>query len=107
MIITQKIFDSIQCKNGRARKRMARRCLKKAFAFNCREIGILGAQCKKYNPLEMELANHVAREQSAKTKRKAARRMKDIEKSVAAGLRARYPLVFPNWKEIYATRSRS
>lgn len=97
MIITQKTFDSILRKNGRARKRMARRCLKKAFALNCREIGVRAAQCKQYSPLEMELANHVARGWSAKTKRKAARRMKDIEKSVAAELRARYSiLVRPN-----------
>lgn len=92
MIITQAVFDSIMRKNGRARKKMARRMMRKAFANNCRELGISAAQIKQYTTLEMELANHVSRGWSAKTKRKQAKRVQDIEKSVRSEMRTRAPL---------------
>jgi len=90
-IITQVVFDRIMRKNRRARKRMARRYLRKAFRCNVQEIGIDAAQVKRFTPLEKELSNNVSRSWSVKTKRCWAKRMKDINKSVSSQRLSRFP----------------
>lgn len=82
MIITQGLVDRITRKNGRARKRMAARYMRKAFAYNCREIGNVAAASKKFTPVELEL-NEIIDRWSAKTMRRHARRRKDIDKSIS------------------------
>lgn len=67
MTITEATLNSVRHKNARARKRMARRCMRKAFAFNVKEIGIIAALNKRFTPPEMEIGRLAAlRRQPAK-----------------------------------------